>query len=114
LTLASHVSWVLATQFKAPLPKNHVSKLLVDDGRVRWFGLTSSGTSGNTLASGAVDGAGILLQGLVGQAAGTVGGLAGLDLGTSDVVDTLDVGDGGGGDGDEAKENGGDGKLHLG
>ena len=79
-----------------------------------WFGLTSSGTSGNALASGAVDGAGILLQGLVGQAAGTVGGLAGLDLGTSDVVDTLDVGDGGGGDGDEAKENGGDGELHLG
>ena len=76
--------------------------------------LTSSGTSGNTLASGAVDGAGILLQRLVGQAAGTVGGLAGLDLGTSNVVDTLDVGDGGGGDGDEAKENGGDGELHIG
>ena len=76
--------------------------------------LTRSGTSGNTLASGTVNGAGILLQRLVGQAAGTVGGLAGLDLGTSNVVDALDVGDGGGGDGDEAKENGGDGELHLG
>jgi len=88
--------------------------LLVVDSVGGRVGLTSSGTSGNTLASGAVDGAGILLQGLVGQAADTVGGLAGLDLGTSDVVDTLDVGDGGGGDGDEAKENGGDGELHLG
>jgi hypothetical protein len=29
------------------------------------------------------------------------------------VIDALDVGDGGGRDGDKAKENGGDGELHL-
>jgi hypothetical protein len=68
--------------------------------------LTCSRSSGHTLSSGAVDGASILLQGLVGEAAVAVGCLAGLDIGASDAVDTLDIGDGGGRDGDEAKENG--------
>jgi hypothetical protein len=75
--------------------------------------LTGSGTTGHTLASGSVDGACILLERLVGDAAVTVGGLASNDFATSDVVDTLDVGDGGRGDGDKAKENGGDGELHF-
>jgi hypothetical protein len=75
--------------------------------------LTGSGTSGHTLSSGTVDSASILLQGLVGDAASAVGGLASLNLGTSDAVDTLDIGDGGSRDGDEAKENGGDGELHV-
>jgi hypothetical protein len=75
--------------------------------------LTGSGTTRHTLASGAVDGASILLERLVGNAASAVGSLAGDDFATSDVVDTLDVGDGGRGDGNEAKENGGDGELHF-
>jgi hypothetical protein len=75
--------------------------------------LTGSGASRHTLSSGTVDGASILLQGLVGNTAGAVGRLAGVQLGTSDVVDTLDIGDGGGRDGNEAKENGGDGELHV-
>jgi hypothetical protein len=58
--------------------------------------LTGSGASGHTLSSSTVDGAVILLEGLVGDAAGAVGRLAVLELGTNDVVDTLDIGDGGG------------------
>ena len=65
--------------------------------------LTLSRTSWYTLASLSVDGASILLQGLVGNAAGAVG-LAGVER-------AADAG--GGGDGDEAKENGGDGELHV-
>ena len=75
--------------------------------------LTSSGTSGNTLASGTVNGAGILLQGFVGDTAGAVGRLTGLELAARGVADTLDVSDGGRRDGDEAKEDGGDGELHI-
>jgi len=80
---------------------------------MEWGGLTGSGASGHALSSGAVDRASILLERLVGDTAGAVGGLAGLEVGAGDVVDTLDVGDGGGRDGNEAKENGGDGELHF-
>ena len=75
--------------------------------------LTLSGTTGHALACSTVDGAGILLQRAVGNTAGTVGSLASVDLGAGGVADALDVGDGGSRDGDEAKENGGDGELHF-
>jgi hypothetical protein len=65
--------------------------------------LTSSRASGHTLSSGSVDSASILLQGLVGDTANAVSRLARFDL------------EGGGrGDGEKAKENGGDGELHFG
>lgn len=78
------------------------------------FLLTCSWPSGHTLASSTVNCACILLQRLVGDAAGAIGSLASLDLGTRSVADTLDISNGGRGDGNKAKENGGDGELHLG
>jgi hypothetical protein len=75
--------------------------------------LTASRASGHAFSSGTVDGASILLQGLVGETAGAVGGLAGLNLAAGNVVDSLNIGDGGRREGNEAKENGGDGELHL-
>jgi hypothetical protein len=51
---------------------------------------------------------------LVGNTASTVGCLAGLKLGSGGVAHAFDIGDGGRGDGDEAKEKGGDGELHIG
>lgn len=76
-------------------------------------GLTLSRASRNTLSSGTVDGTSILLERSVGNAAGTVGSLASLDLAASDTIDTLDVSDGGGRDGDEAEENSRDGETHV-
>jgi hypothetical protein len=75
--------------------------------------LTGSRSSRHTLSSGTVDSASILLEGLVGGAANTVGNRAGVDLAAGNVVDTLDIGDGGRGDGDESEEDGGDGELHF-
>jgi hypothetical protein len=75
--------------------------------------LTCSRASGHTLASGTVNSTSILLQGLVGETADAVGCLAGFDLAAGDAVDTLNIGDGGRRDGNEAKENGGDGELHF-
>jgi hypothetical protein len=75
--------------------------------------LTGSGSSRHTLASGTVNSASILLEGLVGGAANTVGNRAGIDLAAGDAVNTLDVGDGGGRDGNKAKEDGGNGELHF-
>jgi hypothetical protein len=72
-----------------------------------------SRASGHTLSSGTVDSASILLQGAVGDTAGAVGCLAGFNVATGNIVDTLNIGDGGRRDGDEAKENGGDGELHF-
>jgi hypothetical protein len=66
--------------------------------------LTLSRTSGHALASGTVNGASILLQGLVGETAGAVGCLAGVER-------AADAG--GGREGNEAKQNGGDGELHV-
>jgi hypothetical protein len=51
---------------------------------------------------------------LVGNTASPVGCLAGLKLGSRGVAHAFDIGDGGRGDGDEAKEKGGDGELHIG
>lgn len=76
--------------------------------------LTCSWTSRHTLASGTVDSAGILLQGLVGDTASPVGCLAVLKLAARSVAYAFDIGDSGRGDGDKAKENGGDGELHIG
>lgn len=76
--------------------------------------LTCSRASRHTLASGTVDSAGILLQRLVGNAASPVGCLAVLKLAARSVAYAFDIGDSGRGDGDKAKENGGDGELHIG
>jgi hypothetical protein len=82
-------------------------------GSARLVLLTSSRASGHAFSSGAVDGASILLQGLVGDTAGAVCGLAGIDHAAGNVVDTLNIGDGSRREGNEAKEDGGDGELHI-
>ena len=76
--------------------------------------LTCSWASRHTLASGTVDSAGILLQRLVGDTASPVGCLAGVKHAARSVAYAFDIGDSGRGDGDKAKENGGDGELHIG
>lgn len=80
---------------------------------MKLIALTLSGASRHTLSSGTVDSASILLEGSVGDAAGTVGSLASLDLTASDTVDALDVGDGSGRDGNEAEKSSGDGETHI-
>lgn len=79
-----------------------------------FFLLTCSWASRHTFASGTVDCAGILLQRFAGDTASAVGCLAVLNLAARGVADAFNIGDSGRGDGDEAKENGGDRKLHLG
>jgi len=51
---------------------------------------------------------------LLGDAARAVGSLTVLKHAAGGVADVLDVSDGGGGDGDEAEEEGCDGELHFG
>ena len=76
--------------------------------------IACSWTSRHALASGTIDGASVLLQRLVGETARAVRCLASLDDVAGSIADALYIGDGGRGDGDEAKENGGDRELHLG
>lgn len=77
------------------------------------FRLTASWASGHALAGGTVDSASILLERLVGDAASTIGSLAGVELAASDAVNTLNIGDGGRREGNKAKENGGERELHF-
>lgn len=97
--------------------RKHVSIVTMFKRRRAGYGfwlLTCSWTSRHALASGTVDSASVLLQRFVGETARAVRCLASLNDVAGSVADALDIGDGGRGYGDEAKENGGDGELHLG